>query len=76
MSARNTHRERAEARYVIGQVWKNFGNRAFRVDPKGKHFEPLRAAERRGWCWFPGKDRCALTAAGVRQVTTDTGVDR
>lgn len=75
MSARNTHRERAEARYVIGQVWKNFGNRAFRVDPGGKHIEPLRAAERRGWCWFPGKDRCALTDAGVLEAMTDAGVN-
>ena len=72
MSGRNYHRERAEARYVIQQVWKNFGNRAFRVDPKGQHFAPLQAAERRGWCWFPGKDRCALTEAGIIEVTTNT----
>jgi hypothetical protein len=67
-SSRNYHLERAQAKAVIHVAWKNFGNRAFRVDPHGKHIGPLRLAEQRGWCWFPGTNRCALTPAGVQEL--------
>jgi hypothetical protein len=56
-------RRQAEAVTVI--VWRNFGNRAFRVDPRGKHAGPLRDAERLGLAWWPGADRCALTPKGA-----------
>jgi hypothetical protein len=57
-------RRAAEAVTVI--AWRNYGNRAFRVNLRGKHAAPLRDAERLGLAWWPAEDRCALTTAGAQ----------
>jgi len=57
--------QRRQAEAVTVVVARNFGNRAFRVDLKGRHAKPLRDAERLGLAWWPAADRCALTAAGM-----------
>jgi hypothetical protein len=60
---RADQRRQAEAVTVV--VARNFGNRAFRVDLKGRHAAPLRDAERLGLAWWPADDRCALTPRGM-----------
>jgi hypothetical protein len=67
MSIATMNRDRQAALAVLLMAYKNFGTRSFLVDPKGKHWQPLRDAERYGWCWFQG-DRCALTPSGLEQV--------
>jgi len=64
-------RRAAEAVTVIAA--RNFGNAAFRVNPHGKHWTPLRDAERLGLAWWPGRDRCALTPRGVELATQYEG---
>lgn len=61
----------AEAVTVV--AWKNFGVSAFRVDPRGKHWNPLHDAERLGLAWWPGRDRCALTPRGAELATQYKG---
>lgn len=56
-------RRQAEAVAVI--VARNYGMAAFRVDPKGRHWRPLKDAEALGLAWWPGDDRCALTPKGA-----------
>jgi|GEM_PF-4547341 len=60
---RAEQRRQAEAVTVI--VARNYGNRAFRVDLKGRHARPLKDAERLGLAWWPADDRCALTERGM-----------
>ena len=57
--------ERRAAEAVTVIAFRNFGVSAFRVDPRGKHWNPLRAAEQLGLAWWPGRDRCALTPRGA-----------
>ncbi len=61
--------ERHDAMAAVRTIWTHFGNRAVRIDPKGKFWKPLKHAERLGWAWWPGDDRCALTPAGVGLAT-------
>jgi hypothetical protein len=68
---RADQRRAAEAVTVI--AFRNFGRSAFRVDLRGKHAGPLRDAEKLGLAWWPGKDRCALTDAGVSAAAEYAG---
>jgi len=52
------------AQYAVRGLWKYVGDRAVRIDPAGKYWEPLKTAERLGWCKWTG-DRCVLTPSGV-----------
>lgn len=61
------------ARAVAVIVFRNFGTRAFRVDPKGKHHAPLKDAEKLGLVWWPGDDRCALLPRGVEVAAEYAG---
>lgn len=61
-------RERkAAALYTMRTLWQNFGNRPVLIDPRGKHWAPLRDAETLGWTRWSG-EHCWLTPAGVEQV--------
>lgn len=66
-------RERKNAEAVVAVAFRNFGTHAFRVDPQGDNAKALKLAEKRGWCWWPGDDRCALTAAGIEQASAHLG---
>jgi hypothetical protein len=68
---RAEQRRQAEAVTVV--AFRNFGNRAFRVDPRGKHWNPLKDAEKLGLAWWPGRDRCALTPQGAELATQYSG---
>ena len=61
------------ARAVTVIVFRNFGTRAFRVDPRGKHHAPLKDAEKLGLCWWPDADRCALLPRGVEVAAEYAG---
>jgi hypothetical protein len=62
------HSGRQAARKVAQTAWRNFGTQAFRVDPEGQFWTPLKTAERYGWVTFWDKDKCAVTAAGVAEL--------
>jgi len=48
-------------------VWKNFGDQSVLIDPRGRHWRPLKDAEALGWArWFG--DRCRLEPAGIEQL--------
>jgi hypothetical protein len=68
---RADQRRQAEAVTVI--AFRNFGNAAFRVDPRGKHWNPLKDAERLGLAWWPERTRCALTPKGAELATQYAG---
>ncbi len=57
------------AKGAVVVAWRNYGNRAFRVNLNGKHAQPLRDAEKLGLAWWPKPDRCALTPSGVQLAT-------
>jgi hypothetical protein len=61
--------EKLAAKAAVRLLWRHFGNRAVKIDPKGKYWKPLRHAERLGWAWWPADGRCALTPAGVSLAT-------
>jgi hypothetical protein len=65
--------ERRAAECVVVIAWRNYGNRAFRVNLRGKHAAPLRDAERLGLAWWPATDRCAVTARGAELATQYAG---
>lgn len=56
--------QKSSAKAVVWVLFKNFGNRPVLIDPKGKHWVPLRLAEKFGWCKWDG-ERCWLTPEGV-----------
>lgn len=60
--------QRAAALHTVSVVWKNFGDRGFKVDPAGKHYRPLKDAESLGWIVFLDHNRCALTPIGKTQA--------
>lgn len=57
--------QKSAAKGAVWALWKNFGDRPVRIDPRGKYQQPLKNAEKLGWCKWSG-DRCALTTAGVQ----------
>ena len=61
------------ARAVVVVAWRNFGNASFRVNPKGKHWQPLKDAERLGLAWWPDADKCALLPAGIEVAAEYAG---
>jgi hypothetical protein len=67
--------KRRQALAAVLGAWRNFGNYAFRVDPRGHHRAPLKWAETLGWCWWPEDDRCALTREGVAEALQYQGGD-
>lgn len=60
--------QRTAALHTILTVWKNFGDRGFRVNLAGKHYRPLKDAESLGWVRFVDRDRAAITEAGKVQA--------
>jgi hypothetical protein len=72
-TSNDLRKEIAAARHVCFVVAKNYGDRAFLVDPEGQNAAKLRAAEKRGWAKWVAKDRCVLTPEGMREATTYTG---
>lgn len=60
--------QRNHALHAVLTVWRNFGDRGFRVDVAGKHYRPLKDAETLGWVRFLDRDRCAITEGGKAQV--------
>lgn len=60
--------QRMAALHAVLNVWKNYGDRGFRVDLAGKHYRPLRDAESLGWVKFLDTDRAAITDAGKTQA--------
>ena len=61
------------ARAVVVVAFRNFGTSSFRVDRRGKHWQPLKDAERMGLAWWPGDDRCALLPQGVEVAAEYAG---
>jgi hypothetical protein len=60
--------EYVDTKTVLAVAWRNFGNHAFRVDPKGRFFGPLRKAQYQGLCQFIGPDRVVLTRKGAEKA--------
>lgn len=66
-------RERAAARAVLYAAHRKYGAASsFPVDPKGKNWDPLKAAEFLGWARFTGA-RCALTTDGLAAIADYLG---
>jgi DNA-directed RNA polymerase subunit RPC12/RpoP len=61
-------RKRAVARAVVLAAFKLKGQKAFRVDPAGANWQPLKDAESLGWVWFVDPERCAILDAGLREI--------
>ena len=60
--------QRMAALDAVLTVWRNFGDRGFKVDLAGRHYRPLKDAESLGWIRFLDTDRCALTEDGKAQA--------
>jgi hypothetical protein len=67
MSIARMQRDRQAALAVLFKAWSTYQTRSFVVDPKGRNFEPLKIAEKLGWCWWSG-GRCGITAEGLREL--------
>ena len=67
--------QRATALASIVLAHGRYGTKAFRVDRRGDHWQPLHDAAGLGWCWWPGDDRCALLPAAEALAAEYAGGD-
>jgi hypothetical protein len=69
MTQQEMQRRRAAAKAVIYAAVHRYGQKVFRVDPRGSNWEPLHWAADFGWAWFPRDDDCcAILEAGMREI--------